>query len=150
MNFILALMVDPHSSPEKNIKESEPEIRIEYLRMWAHQSELMWSRLQAAYLVHGSMLVAWFFLRTLHFHYFLQIGALFVGVALGYCLVKITKRDSKYMHLYSKAAGDLFKHTDKPKPIGKKLIISMLWILVLTEAALIGYTIYSPVYSPIK
>jgi hypothetical protein len=109
--------------------ETTPEI--EYARMWMQQSQLFWSRLQTAAILHSGVLAAWYKLPE---DSVLKTGVLCLGIFLSVFIIAIMVRDSQYMKEMRRRAGKSFPDTGKDAPHGRTcgyIIVSVFPIIEL-------------------
>jgi hypothetical protein len=91
--------------------------KIEYVKLWMQQSQLFWSRLQTAALLHSGVLVGWHSLPSTEC--VMKRGMLFLGIFLSVFLIAIMVRDGQYMEKLKALAGTDFPETGKAAPKGR-------------------------------
>ena len=104
-------------TPNERDQTSSQAGQIEYARLWMQQSQLFWSRLQTAALLHSGVLVGWYKLRDAE--PILNRGLLALGIFLSVFVVAIMVRDSQYMDKMKKLAGNTFPKTGKGAHYGR-------------------------------
>lgn len=114
----------------------DPEQKeLEYVKLWMQQSQLFWSRLQSAALLHTGILAGWYTIKNNHPR--LGIGLLALGFAISFFLLFIMRRDGQYMDSIRNRAPNAFPWTGADAPNGRLCGMIIVGLLMLCELTLI-------------
>ncbi len=125
------MCAEPDIKPPKNDKD--------YVEHWMRQSELFWSRLQSATVLHSGVLIGWYQIKSKEV--FLRAGILFFGIIISGFLIAIMARDADYMKRFRDICGIYFPHCEKGN--GRACAYWIIGILMGIELVLLTLTIYS-------
>ena len=118
---------------------AEPDIKPpvndkDYVEHWMRQSELFWSRLQSATVLHSGVLIAWYQIHPSD--KLLRLGVLLVGIIISLFLIGIMRRDAVYLDKIKDICGFCFP--DCGKGLARLYAYLIVWTLIAVEIILIG------------
>ena len=112
---------------------------MQYVTLWAQQSQLFWSRQQTLALIHTGLIGAWYFARDEWYHLFAPI----FGTILSIPLAVIMYRDTQYMSALEVKAGGCFPNVGKPNYSARGAALCILGTLVFAQILLFSISVCS-------
>ena len=122
-------------NPTKNSPKLRWAQKIEYAKLWMTQSQLFWSRLQTAALLHSAVLAGWYGAKD---HPRMRMALLGLGIILSCLLMMLMGRDAHYMEEMRKRADETFPDPEKHHIPGRKCGFAIVIILTLAEVVLLA------------
>lgn len=113
--------------------------QMQYVTLWAQQSQLFWSRQQTLSLIHTGLIGAWYLARDEWYHVFAPV----FGVILSIPLAVIMYRDTQYMSALEVKAGCCFPNVGKPNYSARSAAMCILGVLVFSQILLFSISICS-------
>ena len=145
MKFSLVISSDKETLKEPIVEPTtdfdKEKIAVEFAKVWAEQSKMLWSRLQTVTAIQTGVFAAWYFMRDKNF--FLAPATVCLGMFLTTMILLIMQRDTVYLDFYR---NEFVRQP--PKPIGedysgRSLGFFMIKVLLVANALLLMKSLHT-------